>query len=237
MADHDKTSPARRQFVNFSFFKIQPEWRRLSMDARRDHKEEVARVLQRWCNEDMGILTYSTSGFRADCDFMLWRICYSLDCLNAAHTDLIRTQLGGYLEVTHSFLGTTKRSQYLIGQEHENDLSLRGYIKPGGKRYLIVFPFAKTREWYRRPFEDRQRIVHEQISAAGEFRSVRMNTIYSFGLDDHEFVIALETDRPEDVVDMTMRLREVENSVFILHDSPRLTALKVTPEEMLERLG
>jgi chlorite dismutase len=131
----------------------------------------------------------------------------------------------------------TKRSQYVIGQEHDNNLALRGYIKPGGTQYLVVYPFTKTREWYLRAFEDRQRIVQEQIKAAQEFSRVRMNTIYSFGLDDNEFVIALETDHPEDLVDMSMRLREVENSLFMLRDIPRLTCLRVAPDEMLERIG
>jgi chlorite dismutase len=237
MPDQDSFSSPRRQFVNFAFFRVLPDWRRLSMEERREHKDDALRVIQRWNNDDMRLLTYSTGGFRADCDFMLWRICYSLDCLNAAHADLLRTGLGGYLETSHSFLGTTKRSQYLIGREQDNNLALRGYIKPGGARYLVVYPFTKTREWYHRPFEDRQRIVAEQMKAAQEFRSVSMNSVYSFGLDDNEFVIALETDRPEDLVEMAMRLREVENSIFMLRDVPRLTALKVTPEEMLERIG
>ena len=236
MAESGKPS-ARRQFVNFAFFKVNPAWRRLSMDERRDHKEEAVRVLKRWNNEDMRILTYSNVGLRADTDFMLWRICYSLDCLSSAHTDLVKTRLGGYLEPAHSFLGMTKRSQYLIGQEHDSNPALRGYIKPGGPHYLVVYPFSKTREWYLRAFEDRQRIVQEQIKAAAEFSRVRMNTVYSLGLDDNEFVIALETDHPEDLVEMGMRLREVENSLFMARDVPRLTCINVTPEEMLERIG
>lgn len=237
MPDYGNPSSPRRQFVNFAFFKVLPEWRRLSAKDRRDHKDEALHVLQGWNNEDMRILTYSTGGFRADCDFMLWRICYSLDCLNASHTDLLKTQLGGYLDCTRSFLGTTKRSQYLIAKENDSDPALRGYIKPGGGRYLVVYPFTKTREWYRRPFEDRQRIVSEQIRTAQNFKTIRMNTVYSIGLDDHEFVISLETDRPEDLVEMAMNLREVENSVYMLHDTPRIAALRVTPEEMLERIG
>jgi chlorite dismutase len=207
------------------------------MNDRRDDKAEALRTLQRWNCEDMRIITYSTAGFRADCDIMLWRISYSLDCLNTAHTDLMKTRLGGYLVPTHSYLGTTKRSQYLIGQENESNSALRGYIKPGGARYLTVYPFTKTREWYHRPFEDRQRIVHEQIKVAQDFKNVRMNTVYTFGLDDNEFVIGLETDHPEELVDMAMRLREVENSMFILHDTPRITCLQLSPEEMLERIG
>lgn len=237
MAEQGKQSPARRQFVNFAFFKVLPEWRRLPHEERREHKDEALRVIQSWNNEDMRILTYSTAGFRAESDFMLWRICYSLDCLNASHTDIIKTGLGGYIETKQSFLGMTKRSQYLIGAERDHDPALRGYIKPGGGRYLVVYPFTKVREWYRRAFEDRQRIVAEQIKAAQEFTRVRMNSVYSLGLDDNEFVIALETDFPEDLVEMGMRLREVENSTYLLHDTPRLACLKVTPEEMLERIG
>lgn len=236
MADTGKSS-TRRQFVNFAFFKVNPEWRRLTIDERREHKAEAIRVLNRWNNEDMRLITYSNAGLRADTDFMLWRICYSLDCLSSAHTDFIKTQLGGYLEATHSFLGMTKRSQYLIGKEHDHNQALRDYIKPGGTRYLTIYPFTKTREWYLRAFEDRQRIVSEQIKALGEFTRVRMNSVYSYGLDDNEFVIALETDHPEDLVDMGMRLREVENSVFILKDVPRLTSIKVAPDEMLDRIG
>lgn len=236
MGDSGK-SQARRQVVNFTFFRVLPEWRRLPLSERREHKEDALRVLQRWENEDMRILTYSTGGMRADCDFLLWRICYSLDCLNAAHTDFLKTHLGGYLTVSNSFLGMTKRSQYLIGQEHENDPALRSYVKPGNGRYLALYPFTKTREWYHRPFEDRQRIVSEQIRTAQEFKHIRMNTIYSFGLDDHEYVIALESDHPEEFVDMAMRLREVENSMYMLHDTPRYTAVRTSPQEMLERLG
>jgi len=237
MADPGKQSSPRRQIVNFAFFKVLPEWRRLSIAERREHKDEAARVLLRWDCEDMRVLTYTTAGLRGDCDFMLWRISYSLECLNAAHSDFMKTRLGGYLEVTHSFLGMTRRSQYLIGHERDERQASHSYIKPGGSKYLVVYPFSKTREWYLRPFEERQRVVTEQIRAAEEFRRVRMNTVYSIGVDDNEFVIALETDYLEDVVDMAMRLREVENSLHILRDVPRLACMAVPTEQMLERLG
>jgi len=237
MAESGKNAPARRQIVNFAFFKVQPEWRRLSIAERREHKDEAARVLLRWDCEDMRVLSYTTTGLRGDCDFMLWRISYSLECLNTAHSDLMKTHLGGYLEQTHSFLGMTRRSQYLIGHERDNPQALQGYIRAGGSKYLVVYPFSKTREWYLRPFEERQRVVQEQIKAAQEFPRVRMNTVYSIGVDDNEFVIALETDFLEDLVDMAMRLREVENSVHILRDVPRLTCMSMPIEQMLERVG
>ena len=237
MADRGKQTSPRRQIVNFAFFRVQPEWRRLSIPERREHKDEFAQVLRRWDCEDMRVLSYSTSGLRGDCDFMLWRISYSLECLNSAHSDLMKTHLGGYLESSHSFLGMTMRSQYVIGHEKDDPQAFRPYIKPGGTKYLVVYPFSKTREWYLRPFEERQRVVTEQIKVAQEFPRVRMNTVYSMGVDDCEFVIALETDYLEDLVDMAMRLREVENSLHILRDVPRLTCLSAPIEQMLERLG
>ena len=207
------------------------------MAERREHKDEANRVLKRWDCEDMRVLTYSTTGLRAESDFMLWRISYSMECLSTAHSDFMKTALGGYLECSHSFLGMTKRSQYMIGQEHENPQAMRSYIKAGGSKYLAVYPFTKTREWYLRPFEERQRVVTEQIKTAGEFPRIRMNTIYSIGIDDNEFVIALETDHLEDLVDMAMHLREIENSLHILRDTPRFTCLSTPTEVMLERLG
>jgi chlorite dismutase len=233
----EKTPPTRRQIVNFAFFRVLPEWRRLSIPERREHKDEIAQVLARWDCEDMRVLTYSTAGLRGDCDFMLWRISYSLECLNSAHSDMMKTQLGGYLETTHSFLGMTMRSQYVIGHEKDNPHALRSYIKPGGAKYLVVYPFSKTREWYLRPFEERQRIVGEQIKRVQEYPRVRMHTVYSMGVDDHEFVIALETDHFEDLVDLAMSLREVENSLHILHDVPRLACMSTSLEQMFERLG
>ncbi len=237
MPESGKNAPPRRQIVNFAFFRVQPEWRRLPIAERREHKDEFIRVLQRWDCEDMRVLPYSTVGLRGDTDFMLWRISYSLECLSAAHSDLLKTHLGGYLEASHWFLGMTKRSQYLIGQEHENNQAYRSYIKAGGTKYLVIYPFSKTREWYLRPFEERQRVVTEQIKAAQEFPRVRMNTVYSIGMDDNEFVIALETDYLEDIVDMAMHLREVENSLHILRDVPRLTAVSTTIEQMIEKVG
>ncbi|MGZ4787714.1 MAG: chlorite dismutase family protein [Terriglobales bacterium] len=237
MAESSKSAHPRRQIVNFAFFRVQPEWRRLPIAERREHKEEAIRVLERWDCEDMRVLAYSTVGLRGDADFMLWRISYSLECLSAAHSDLLKTKLGGYLEPSHWFLGMTKRSQYLIGQEHESNQAYRSYIKAGGSKYLVIYPFSKTREWYLRPFEERQRVVTEQMKAAGEFPRVRMNTVYSIGVDDNEFVIALETDHLEDLVDMAMRLREVENSLHIQRDVPRLISMGVSIEQMLEKVG
>src|SRR5512146_1861493 len=90
MAEGKAQEPTpRRQVVNFAFFKVQPEWRRLPDVEREEHRHEFAAIVQRWNIADqMKVLSYSTVGIRPECDFMLWRICYSLECLQEMQQEL-----------------------------------------------------------------------------------------------------------------------------------------------------
>ena len=226
-------SDARRQFVNFAFFKVSPEWRRLDDARRSEHRREFAQLIRKWReSEEMIILAYSLSGKRSDADFMLWRVCYSLECLQQFHADLMATQLGAFLQMTHSYLAMTRQSQYKIGH-HGAGSSLRC----GGAKYATVTAFSKTRNWYQLPFEERQRIVSDYIRVIEAYPRVRLHTLYSFGLDDQEFILTLESDHLSDVVDMKMELRESENSPYTAQDTPTYTCVQADPERMLELLG
>ncbi len=228
----------RRQVVSFTFFKVMPEWRRLAQEEREEHRRELADVISRWNIPDqMKVLTYSTVGIRPECDFMLWRICYSLECLQGMQQDVYSTRIAGYLQTPYSYLAMTKRSQYLIGHTHEGQHDSRGVIKPGGFKYAFIYPFIKTRPWYTLPYEERQRMMNEHIRVGHEYPRVRLNTTYSFGLDDQEFVVAFESDHPEDFLDLVMQLRESEASSYTQRDVPVFTCVQCSVEEMLERLG
>ncbi len=229
-----RETETRRQVVSFSLYKVQPQWRRLDSAEKTEHRRAFAAVLGKWREgEQMKVLTYSLCGLRADADIMLWRICYSLECLQQMETELLRTPLGSYLETSHSYLAMTRRSQYQIGHGHGGD----GTMQCGNFRYASVLPFVKTRNWYQVAFEERQRIVNEYIDVVAEFPRVRMNTRYSFGIGDQEFVLVFESDHPGDIVDLKMRLRETENATYIQQESPVFTGVQCTAEEMLERLG
>ena len=228
----------QRQIVSFSFFKVMPEWRRLSAGERAEHKRQFAEVIKKWNQPGRLLtLTYSTVGTRGDCDMALWRICYSAEDVNQMTADLLATPLGGYLETPHNFLAMTKRSQYLIGHEHEGQHDSRGSIRPGGQKYIFVYPFWKTRAWYLLPLEERQRLMTEHIRIGHLYPRVKLNTTYSFGIDDQEFVVAFETNFPEDFLDLVQQLRETEISAYTLKDTPIFTCIRMTPEEMLDRLG
>jgi len=230
--------PLRRQVISFSFYRVQPEWRRLAGEERARHRHQLCESIRQWTIPDrMKVLTYSTVGMRPDCEMLLWRIGYSLDDLQEMSKQILATGLGGYLETPYSYLAMTKHSQYLIGHAHEGQSDSRGVIRPGGFRYLFVYPFVKTRAWYRLPLEERQRIMNEHIRLGHEYPRVRLNTTYSFGLDDQEFVVAFESDHPEDFLDLVQRLRESESSLYTLRDTPIFTCIQSSIDEMLENIG
>ncbi|MGI9102346.1 MAG: chlorite dismutase family protein [Terriglobales bacterium] len=230
-----RDSEARRQVISLMFYKAAPEWRRLPAAEKQERRRDFLAVVDQWQRGDeMKVLTYSLVGLRADCDMMLWRICYSLECLQQMQAQLMQSGMGAYLATPHSFLAMTRRSQYQIGRDPHHG---ENAVRCGVGRYATIVPFDKTRNWYQVPFPERQRIVNEYIDAIAEFPRVRMNTLYSFGLDDPEFVLVFESDNPADMVDLKMRLRDTENSNYVLRDSPAFTCIQCTPEEMLERLG
>src|SRR4029079_15406223 len=87
-------------------------------------------------------------------------------------------------------------------------------VKPTGRQYLFVYPMVKKRPWYRLSYAERQAAMDEHIRVGHEFPRVKINTSYSFGLDDHEFVVAFETDYPGDFLDLVEKLRGGESRLY-----------------------
>jgi chlorite dismutase len=231
-------TPVRRQIVAFSFYKIMPEWKRLPANERAAHKDAFVAVLKRWNKPGEFLsITYSTIGTRGDCDLCVWSICYSVEEMNRMRSELLATPLGGYLDTPHNFLSMTKRSQYQIDREDESEGEGRGAIRPGGHKYIFIYPFWKTRPWYLLSMEERKRLMDEHIRIGMSFPRVKLNTTYSFGIDDQEFVVAFETNFPEDFLDLVQQLRETEISIYTLKDYPIFSCVRLTPEEALDRLG
>jgi chlorite dismutase len=235
--EHPST-PVKRQIVCFSFYKIMPEWRRLPVEERAAHKAAFAEVLARWNKPGEFLsLTYSTIGTRGDVDMCVWSICYAVDEMNRMRSELMATPLGGYLSTPHNFLSMTKRSQYQIDRPDESEGEGRGAIRPGGQKYIFIYPFWKTRPWYLLSAAERKRLMDEHIRIGLTYPRVKLNTTYSFGIDDQEFVVAFETNFPEDFLDLVQQLRETEISMYTLQDTPIFSCVRLPAKEMLDRLG
>ena len=227
---------ATRQFVKYTFFKVAPAWRGLPADERDAMKQEVVDVLETFA-ERMLIRAYSTVGTRGDCDLMLWTVSDRLEDFQDLTARLFGAKIGTYLEMPYSYLAMTRRSQYVDKHVHEGQEGTRLRVRPGDARYLFVYPFVKTRAWYLLPLEERQAIMDVHINVGHEFPSVRINTAYSFGLDDQEFVVAFESDSPSDFLDLVMKLRETKSSEYTLRDTPIFSCIAMTPTDALDALA
>jgi chlorite dismutase len=225
---------APRQFINFAFYKLDPAFRRLPSDQKEAARREFLAALNA-PPTGMICLTYSLVGLRADADFMLWRISYASDDLQDQAAAFNRTALGAYLTTSCSYLSMSKRSIYIDKLDPQHTES-RARVMPGRGRYIFVYPFVKTREWYLLPLQQRQAMMDEHILVGNKYPSVKLNTTYSFGLDDQDFVVAFETDEPKDFLDLVMALRETQASRYTVRDTPIFTCVKTPPEQILQQL-
>ncbi|MEN8375163.1 MAG: chlorite dismutase family protein [Gemmatimonadota bacterium] len=242
-AEQERTKD--RECVRFAFYRVDPAWRRLSPEVREEHKREFVELIGRH-GEQFMVYSYSMVGTRGDCDLMLWQASKDIDHMDALASDINGTGLGGYLSMPYSYFALTRRSIYVNRYEEEYlqkyagkmnlDLA-RIAINPQGSKFLFVYPFVKTRAWYTLPQEDRQRMMDEHIRVGHEWPDVKLNTTYSYGLDDQEFVVAFESDFIGRFLDLLMALRLTEASKYTLRDTPSHTCLAKDIRSCLDALG
>ena len=224
-----------RQLVSFCFYRLDPAWRRLPTSTKRKQGDEFVSAIDTFRKRLM-VLTYSLVGLKADVDFLIWRVGSSLEELQRMAGELGQTAMAGYLSMPYSYLSMTKRSTY-VDQLDPDHQDRRRFVTPANSKYLFVYPFVKTREWYQLPFEQRQAMMDEHIQVGNKYPSVRLHTTYSFGLDDQEFLVAFETDRPQDFLDLVMALRETKASRYTLRDTPIFTCVAKPFSDILRDVG
>jgi chlorite dismutase len=216
-----------RHFVKYTFLKVDPARRRLDAAERAAHKREFLAACEDFATERL-LRAFSTIGTRGDCDLMLLTQATNLERIHEFHVVLAQSGLMAYAETPYSFLAMTKPSEY----SDESRLEVR----PAHAKYLFVYPFVKTREWYTVDPKERWRIMQEHIRVGKEYPSVDLNTSYSFGLDDQEFVVAFEADEPAVFLDLVQRLRTTEASAYTKRDTPTFTCIAMSVERALNSL-
>jgi chlorite dismutase len=217
------------QYVAYTFFRVDPAWRRLPVEERIAGKEAFADVVDEWAGRLHGLRTYSVTGVRPDCDFFLWKITDRYDDLGELGAELNGTPLAGWLETPYSYLATTKASQYTQARKPRR-------VTPKDSPYLVVYPFVKVRPWYALPEEDRQRAMNEHMEVGHRFRTITNHTTYSFGIDDQEFMTAFECEEPSDFLQLMKTLRETEASRYTERDTPIFVGTAQDLSEILDSL-
>jgi chlorite dismutase len=222
-------SEPHRTFLSFSFFQIDPKWRWMADLAKEESAKEVDNILR---NSQIPYRSYSTLGLRDDAEFLLWFATDSVEKIQDVMSKLYLTVFGKYIVPKHVYLSCTRPSIYA-----KNPTSHGWVAGEEQKKYVIVYPFVKTREWYLLPIEKRKDMMAEHIAVGHKYPEVLLNTTYSFGIHDEDFMLAFETDNLDKFQDLIMDLRETRVSEYVKVDTPMIVCVKKDLIPLIRSLG
>jgi chlorite dismutase len=180
---------------------------------------------------------YLTQGTEAASDVLVWSSVHVADkdafatyfsaraAAESAHRDIV--------EPVHVLWGATRPSQYSRAKSAQEIDPFADERTP----YLVMYPFTKTADWYLLGPETRQGMMNEHIRIGKQFTEIKQLLLYSFGLQDQEFVVVYETQDLVLFSKLVYDLRDTEARRFTKGDTPIHTAMLVPPERWAESLG
>lgn len=220
-----------KQFVNFMFFRVNPEWRKLDDNTKRVLKSEFQRVFEKFRDAFL-LFSYSLVGFDSKADLMFWRIGTSLDLIQEMTASLNQTDLGSYLEMTDNYLSATKRMMF-VGEEAID----RTRVQAGAANYLFVYPCAKDKDWLDIPAAEREAMIEENFMVGKKFPNIRIHMTHAFGFSEQEYIISFETDEPRDFLALAEELRQTAASRYTVRGMPVYTCRQRPLMDCLDALG
>lgn len=206
----------------FLFYEVPPGYRTSQQAGRvREAVERAAAV-----SGVAAVYTYDLVGLRSGADLGLWVAAQGLEPYQRAAESLLGTDL----RCVCALWGFVRPSQY-------TGRSGTSVQVPGPrKRYLVVYPFSKTHEWYQLPAEDRRQMMLEHARVGHGFEGIEQILLYSTGLSDWEFVVGYETDDPERFLELVTSLRSTAARPYTLRDTPIFTARHGSLEEVVRHV-
>jgi chlorite dismutase len=229
--DAPDISPIERQFVNFMFLRVSPDWRKLDVETKNLFKSEFQKVFNNY-HDDFLLFSYSLIGFDSKADMMFWRIGTSLDLVQEMTAQLYRTNLGSYLEMSDNYLSVTKRMMF-VGEAVEN----RQRVQAGSTKYHFVYPCSKHKDWHEMADEDRDALMEENFMVGKRFPNIKIHLTHAFGFNDHDYLVSFETDEPKDFLALAEELRQTPASKYSLRGMPIYTCRQRSLMECLNALG
>ncbi|MGZ8660999.1 MAG: hydrogen peroxide-dependent heme synthase [Actinomycetota bacterium] len=199
-------------------------------DDRRDAVQEIENLYKSWEGTITVRGTYSTVGFRADADLMIWLHGPTPQDVQRALVEFRRTTIGRLTDLTWTFMGVVKPAEFTA--DHAP-----AFVKgTPPEAFLCVYPFVRTPEWYLLPREERGELLREHGIAGREFPEVLANTTSNFGLGDWEWILAFEAERAESLVDVIRRLRETKARLYTKEEVPFITGIRKSVAEAIDDL-
>ena len=225
----------KQQFVNFMFFRVNPEWRKLNTETRKVFKSEFQAVYEEFAN-NLLLFPYSLVGFDSKADLMFWRIGESLDLIQDMTAQLYRTNLGSFLETVDNYLSVTGKMMF-VGRSEGTDPEDRFHKVAGEKKYHFLYPCAKHHEWYTKSDQEREELIEENFMVGRKFENIKIHMTHAFGFSEQEYLISFETDEPKDFLALAEELRQTPASKFTLRGMPIYTCRLRSLSDCLDSLG
>ncbi len=216
-------------FFSYSFFKIDTKWRWMADLAKEESAKEVQNVIK---NSGIKFRSYSTLGLRDDADILFWFAAKTVEDIQDVMSKIYLTVFGKYIIPSLTYLSCTRPSIYA---RKGRTISFIADLEP--LKYVVVYPFVKTREWYLLSREERQAMMEEHIDVSEKYPMVRLNTTYSFGIHDADFMLAFESDSLRDFQDLIMDLRETKVSRYVKIDTPMIACVNKDLLPLIRSLG
>jgi len=220
------------RFVHAWLLRLDPAWRRLPTGERREGISAFCAAAAE-AERRLTQHAYSTIGLRAEGDLLLWRMAGSLEAVEETAAALLAAGIGQWLTPALSMIGLTRPSQYVKRPSRQEQSLFEG----DRSRYLVVYPFVKSVEWYLTPADERQAVMRDHMRVGHRYPQVRQLLAYSFGLDDQEFIVAYETDDLVAFQDLVRELRETESRRATVRDTPIVTGVHRPLGEVLGMLS
>jgi hydrogen peroxide-dependent heme synthase len=214
-------------YTMWSVFRAEP--------GRLDDRDSAATELAEYLDalSDKGVIVrgvYDVAGLRADADYLLWWHAEEIEQLQAAYSGLRRTALGR--------ASTPVWSQAALHRPAEFNKSHIPAFVAGepARKYVCVYPFVRSYEWYLLPDEDRRGLLAEHGHMARDYPDVRANTVPAFALGDYEWILAFEADELDRIVDLMRHLRGSGARRHVREEVPFYTGPRVAPAELVANL-
>lgn len=218
-------------YAYYPVFRATPELRERNASFFSDQTDEVAALFDKFSDRVSVRGTYLAAGLRPDTDLLFWWVGSSADDHQELLVEFRRTPLGRGLELTHAFLGVTRPAEF-------NPDHLPAFLSgKEPRKYITVYPFVRTEDWYLMPAEERSKLLRDHGQMGREFPDVLPNTTSAFGISDWEWILAFEADDLARIVDCIRRLREAEARRYTKLDIPFIVGIRGELREVIERLA
>ena len=215
-------------YHDYVFFSVRPSFRKLPQAKQERLKNAFLKEIKK--DKTVVIYTYATLGLKANTTFLLWLQADSLEAIQLFLNRLVHTEVGNYLKITYTFFGMIRPTQYSSATSKHTDTQRKGGA------YLTIYPFTKTYEWYTLSFEKRKELMQGHIAIGRNYPQITQLLLYSYGVDDQEFIVSYETDDLLDFQRLVIDLRSDKVRTYTKSDTPIFTCIYKTPEEVVEFL-